>query len=61
MTESYRVLAAAAERLSEDDLASWSRCRGWTRADVLFHVPLDAQGRILLRLIQGGHRWPFRT
>jgi len=44
MTESYRVLAAAAERLSEDDLASWSRCRGWTRADVLFHVPLDAQG-----------------
>jgi hypothetical protein len=30
MTESYRVLAAAAERLSEDDLASWSRCRGWT-------------------------------
>jgi len=43
MSGSYLALAAAAGRLSEDELAGWSRCRGWTRADVLLHVLLDAQ------------------
>jgi Mycothiol maleylpyruvate isomerase N-terminal domain len=43
MACSYRALTADAGRLGEQDLAAGSRCGGWTRADVLFHVLLDAQ------------------
>ena len=43
MAASYRALSAATARMAEEDLAGWSRCRGWTRADVLFHTLLDAQ------------------
>jgi hypothetical protein len=43
MAASYHALSGAVDGLSEDDLARWSRCRGWTRADVLFHTLLDAQ------------------
>ena len=43
MAASYRALSGAVDGLSEDGLAHWSRCRGWTRADVLFHTLLDAQ------------------
>ena len=43
MASSYQALAEDAGRLGEDDLAAGSRCRAWTRADVLFHVLLDAQ------------------
>jgi uncharacterized protein (TIGR03083 family) len=31
------------ERLDEDKLACPSRCLGWTRADLLYHMLLDAQ------------------
>lgn len=43
MAASYRALTASTSKLDEDDLAAGSRCLGWTRADVLFHVLLDAQ------------------
>jgi hypothetical protein len=43
MTAAYRALTADVCRLGEEDLAAASRCRGWMRADVLFHVLLDAQ------------------
>lgn len=43
MAASYRALSAAAADMAEEDLAGWSRCRGWTRADVLFRTLLDAK------------------
>lgn len=43
MAASYHALSAAAGRLDDGDLACWSRCLGWTRADVLFHTLLAAQ------------------
>jgi uncharacterized protein (TIGR03083 family) len=43
MAATYRALSQVVGGLGEDDLARWSRCRGWTRADVLFHTLLDAQ------------------
>jgi hypothetical protein len=43
LADSYGGLVADAGRLGEDGLARDSRCRGWTRADVLLHVLLDAQ------------------
>jgi hypothetical protein len=43
MTASYLALTETVGRMNEDDLAGWSLCRGWTRADVLFHTLLDAQ------------------
>lgn len=57
MTASYRALSAAVAQLGKDDLAGWSRCRGWTRADVLFHTLLDAQ-RALVTFATPGAREP---
>jgi len=43
MTASYRAVTADVERLDGQELARPSRCLGWTRADVLYHLLLDAQ------------------
>jgi uncharacterized protein (TIGR03083 family) len=40
---SYRALTDDVGKLDEDGLARPSGCRGWSRADLLFHVLLDAQ------------------
>jgi uncharacterized protein (TIGR03083 family) len=43
MAVSYQAVTADLERLDEEDLARPSRCLGWTRADLLYHMLLDAQ------------------
>jgi uncharacterized protein (TIGR03083 family) len=43
MAASCRAVTSDAERLDEEDLARPSRCLGWTRADLLYHLFLDAQ------------------
>ena len=43
MVASYRAVTDDAGKLAEDDLARPSGCRGWSRADLLFHLLLDAQ------------------
>jgi hypothetical protein len=43
MAASCRAVTSDAERLDEEDLARPSRCLGWTRADLLYHLLLDAQ------------------
>lgn len=43
MMTSYRAVTGDVGKLGEDDLTRPSRCRGWSRADVLFHLLLDAQ------------------
>src|SRR5215469_951377 len=43
MAASYRAVTADLEQLSEEDLARPSRCLGWTRADLLYHMLLDAR------------------
>ena len=43
MAASYRAVTADLERLSEAELVRPSRCLGWTRADLLYHMLLDAQ------------------
>ena len=43
MTASYRAVTADLERLTEAELVRPSRCLGWTRADLLYHMLLDAQ------------------
>jgi uncharacterized protein (TIGR03083 family) len=43
MAASYQAVTADLEGLKEEDLARPSRCRGWTRADLLYHMLLDAQ------------------
>jgi uncharacterized protein (TIGR03083 family) len=43
MTTAYRAVSADVERLDEGAFARPSRCLGWTRADLLFHLLLDAQ------------------
>lgn len=43
MTASYQAVSEDAGRLGEAGLALPSRCRGWSRADLLFHMLLDAQ------------------
>ncbi|MGD0701743.1 MAG: maleylpyruvate isomerase N-terminal domain-containing protein [Trebonia sp.] len=40
---SYQAVTADLGDLTEEDLARPSRCRGWTRADLLYHMLLDAQ------------------
>ncbi|HEX2196152.1 MAG TPA: maleylpyruvate isomerase family mycothiol-dependent enzyme [Actinomycetota bacterium] len=39
----YRAVDAIASGLSEEELLDPSGCRGWSRADLLFHMLLDAQ------------------
>lgn len=39
----YDGVTALATQLSDDDLMRASRCRGWSVADVLFHLLCDAQ------------------
>lgn len=43
LVSAYRALSEDVARLDENDLARSSRCLGWTRDDLLFHVLLDAQ------------------
>jgi uncharacterized protein (TIGR03083 family) len=43
MAASYQAVTADVQRLDEKDLARPSRCLGWTRADLLYHMLLDAQ------------------
>lgn len=43
MVASYRAVTDDAGKLGEDGLARPSRCLGWSRADLLFHLLLDAQ------------------
>jgi len=43
MVASYRAVTDDLGQLDEDDLARPSCCRGWSRADVLFQLLLDAQ------------------
>ena len=43
MTASCRPATSDAERPDEEELARPSRCLGWTRADLLYHLLLDAQ------------------
>jgi len=43
MAASYRAVTADLEQLREEDLARPSRCLGWTRADLLYHMLLDAR------------------
>lgn len=43
MVASYRAVTDDVGTLDEDELARPSRCRGWSRADLLFHMLLDAQ------------------
>jgi uncharacterized protein (TIGR03083 family) len=50
MVASYQAVTVDLERLGEEDLARPSRCLGWTRADLLFHMLLDAQ-RALITLV----------
>ena len=40
---SYQAVTTDVERLDEAELAHPSRCVGWTRADLLYHLLLDAQ------------------
>jgi uncharacterized protein (TIGR03083 family) len=43
MVASYQAVTSDAGRLGEDELARPSFCQGWSRADLLFHLLLDAQ------------------
>lgn len=43
MVASYQAVTDDVGKLSEDELARPSRCRGWSRGDLLFHMLLDAQ------------------
>lgn len=43
MVASYQAVTDAVGKLDEDQLARPSRCQGWSRADLLFHLLLDAQ------------------
>ena len=43
MAAAYQAVTADLERLKEEDLARPSRCLGWSRADLLYHMLLDAQ------------------
>jgi uncharacterized protein (TIGR03083 family) len=43
MTAAYQAVSADLGRLTEEDLARPSACLGWTRADLLSHMLLDAQ------------------
>jgi uncharacterized protein (TIGR03083 family) len=43
MVASYRAVPADLGKLAEADLGQPSGCGGWSRADLLFHLLLDAQ------------------
>jgi uncharacterized protein (TIGR03083 family) len=43
MAASYRAVTDDLGKLDEDALARPSGCRGWSRADLLFHLLLDAR------------------
>jgi len=43
MAAAYQAVSADLARLTEEDLARPSACLGWTRADLLYHLLLDAQ------------------
>ena len=43
MMASYQAVTDDVGKLRDDELAWPSRCQGWSRADLLFHLLLDAQ------------------
>lgn len=43
MVASYQAVTDDVSKLGEDELARPSRCLGWSRGDLLFHLLLDAQ------------------
>ncbi|HET9969138.1 MAG TPA: maleylpyruvate isomerase N-terminal domain-containing protein, partial [Streptosporangiaceae bacterium] len=43
MVASYQAVTDDVSKLGEEDLARPSRCLGWSRGDLLFHMLLDAQ------------------
>src|SRR5690349_19874502 len=43
MVASYQAVTGDVSTLEEDELARPSRCLGWSRGDLLFHLLLDAQ------------------
>jgi len=43
MMASYQAVTDDVGKLRDDELARPSRCQGWSRADLLFHLLLDAQ------------------
>jgi uncharacterized protein (TIGR03083 family) len=43
MVASYQAVTDDVGEFDEDELARPSRCRGWSRGDLLFHMLLDAQ------------------
>jgi predicted nucleotidyltransferase len=47
MTATYGAVSADVDRLGEAELTQPSRCLGWTRADLLYHMLLDAQRALI--------------
>jgi uncharacterized protein (TIGR03083 family) len=47
LVAAYRAVTAAVERLDGEELAHPSGCLGWTRADLLYHLLLDAQRALI--------------
>ena len=43
MVASYQAVTDDVSKLDEEQLARPSRCLGWSRGDLLFHMLLDAQ------------------
>jgi uncharacterized protein (TIGR03083 family) len=43
MLAAYQAVTGDVSKLGEDELARPSRCLGWSRGDLLFHLLLDAQ------------------
>ena len=43
MMASYQAVTDGVGKFRDDELARPSRCQGWSRADLLFHLLLGAQ------------------
>ncbi len=57
MTASYQAVTDDLGKLDEDALARPSGCHGWSGADLLFHLLLDAQ-RAFITFATQGHLLP---
>lgn len=57
LAEAYSRVTAAVAELAEPDLSTGTRCRGWTVADVVYHLLLDAE-RALVALATPTDRPP---
>jgi hypothetical protein len=47
LADAYAGVTATARDLAEPDLLRPTRCAGWTVADLLYHLLLDAQGALV--------------